>query len=401
MGDPMVQTCVTKSFILRDSLGAIKSVASWRTAALLAAGLTLGGVTTAYANGSSVNGVLVATVGLGSLQGVASTAASGATGLPQLKTPTLISQQSEVEITLVSFAVTKAAYDQIIPRFVNDWKKKTGQSVLIRTSFAGSGTQTRAVLDGLPADVVHLAVASDTNRLVKGKLIEPGWEKQTPNNGIVARSVVAIETRDGNPKKINGWKDLARPDVRWITANPKTSGVARWNYLALWGSVSESGGTEAQAKDFVTQAFKNVPILGKDARETSDIFYKKKQGDAVLNYESEILAATAQGQTNASYVLPQTNISIDTPVAVVDAVVDKRKTRDVAEAFVKFLFTPIAQRDFARVGFRPVEPKVAKDFEKKYPRVSKLYTIDDLGGWDAVDKKHFANGGVFDQIFKR
>ncbi len=398
--------------LFTPSLARSESKPAWRSAILLATGLILGGITTASAAGntpevstepafSPSNSLLLASVGVSTIQGVAAAATTRLSPLTQPNSQ-LISQQADVvEITLASFAVTKAAYDQIIPRFVNDWKKKTGQSVLIRTSFAGSGTQTRAILDGLQADITHLALAGDTNRLVKGKLIKAGWEKEVPNNGIVARSVVAIETRDGNPKKINGWQDLTRPGITWITANPKTSGVARWNFLALWGSVSEAGGTEAQARDFVGRAYKNVPILGKDARETSDIFYKKKKGDAVLNYENEVLLAAQQGQTNPSYILPQTNISIDTPVAVVDAVVNKRKTRKVAEAFVQFLFTPIAQRDFARVGFRPVNPTVAKEFEKKYPRINKLYTVNDLGGWEAIDKKFFANGAIFDQIYKR
>ena len=311
----------------------------------------------------------------------------------------LISQKPKtVEITLVTYAVTKAAYSKIIPEFVAKWKREKGQDVIIKESYGGSGTQTRAVIDGLQADVVALALALDTKRIEKAGLINPGWEKEAPNNSIVTRSVVAIETRAGNPKGINTWKDLIKPGVKIVTANPKTSGGARWNFLALWGSVTRNGGNEKQALDFVQKVFKNVVVLPKDAREASDAFYKKNQGDVLLNYENELILAAQQGKADTTYAVPPTNISIEGPVTVVDKIVDKRGTREVSEAFVEFLFTPQAQREFAKVGFRPVDPTVAKEVANKFPKIVKLYTVSNLGGWDAVQKQFFADGAIFDRI---
>ncbi len=311
----------------------------------------------------------------------------------------LISQSGKkVEITLASYAVTKAAYSKIIPQFVAKWKKEKGQDVVIRESYGGSGSQTRAVIDGLPADVVALALALDTKKIEQAGLIKPGWEKEAPNNSIVTRSVVALETRAGNPKNIKTWTDLVKPGVKIVTANPKTSGGARWNFLALWGAVVKNGGNETQALKFVTDVFKNVVVLPKDARESSDAFYKKGQGDVLLNYENEVILAAQQGKTDTSYTVPPVNISIEGPVAVVDKNVDKRGTREVSEAFVKFLFTPEAQREFAKVGFRPVDPTVSKEVKNKFPYIARLYTVADIGGWSGVQKKFFADGAIFDKI---
>ncbi|MEH1825148.1 MAG: sulfate ABC transporter substrate-binding protein [Nostoc sp.] len=311
----------------------------------------------------------------------------------------LISQGGKkVEITLVSYAVTKAAYERIIPQFVAKWKREKGQDVVIRESYGGSGSQTRAVIDGLDADIVALALALDTKKIEKAGLIQPGWEKEAPNNSIVTHSVVALETREGNPKNIKNWSDLSKPGVKVITANPKTSGGARWNFLALWGAIVKNGGSEAQALNYVTQVFRNVPVLPKDARESSDVFYKKGQGDVLLNYENEIILAAQQGKTSPSYVVPQVNISIDGPVAVVDKNVDKHRTREVSEAFVKFLFSSEAQREFAKVGFRPVNSAVTKEVQNKFPKISKLYNVQSLGGWDTIQKKFFEDGAIFDKI---
>jgi sulfate/thiosulfate transport system substrate-binding protein len=309
-----------------------------------------------------------------------------------------VSQPKTVEITLASFAVTKTAYERIIPKFVEKWKKENGgQEVRFRQSYGGSGSQTRAIVDGLEADVAHLALAQDTNRLQQAGLINSGWEKEAPNNAIVARSVVALAVRPGNPKNIKDWADLAKPGIRLITANPKTSGVARWNYLALWGSVTEANGSEDKAKEFVTAVYKNVPILPRDAREATDVFLKQGQGDALLNYENELILSGIEGKVTP-YIVPRLNISIDTPVAVVDRNVDKKGTRKVAEAFVSYLYTPEAQREFAKVGFRPALPAIEKEFAKNFRPVQKLYTVKDLGGWDAVNRKFFADKAIFDQI---
>ncbi|MEG4343521.1 sulfate ABC transporter substrate-binding protein [Microcoleus sp. A003_D6] len=303
----------------------------------------------------------------------------------------------DVELTLVSFAVTKSAYDRIIPGFVAKWKRENNQNVKFSQSYGGSGSQTRAVIDGLEADVVHLALAFDTDRIQQAGLIKAGWEREVPNNGIVSKSVVALVARSGNPKKIQGWADLAKPGIKVITANPKTSGVARWNFLALWGSVTRNGGNEQAARSFVTQVYKNVPVLPKDAREASDVFYKQNQGDVLLNYENEILLAKQKGETEP-FIIPQVNISIDNPVAVVDKNAAKHGTTKVAEAFVKYLYTPEAQQEFAKVGFRPVNSTVAGQFSSQFPRIGKLFTVSDMGGWSGVQSKFFADGAIFDQI---
>jgi sulfate transport system substrate-binding protein len=307
--------------------------------------------------------------------------------------------KSEVEITLVSFAVTKAAHEAIIPKFVEKWKKEHNQTVTFKQSYGGSGSQTRAVIDGLEADVVHLALSGDTEKIQKAGLIEPGWEKEVPNNGIVSKSVAAIITRPGNPKGIKTWADLTKPDVKLITADPKTSGIAKWNFLALWNSVIKTGGDEAKATEFVTNVYKNVPILTKDAREATDAFAKQGQGDVLINYENEVILAKQKGE-NVDYVIPDVNISIDNPIAVVDKNVDKHGNREVAEAFIKFLFTPEAQEEFVKLGFRPVDENLAKTKEvtDKFPSVKTLGTVQDFGGWPEIDKKFFADGGIFDQI---
>ncbi|BAY30925.1 sulfate ABC transporter periplasmic sulfate-binding protein [Nostoc carneum NIES-2107] len=307
--------------------------------------------------------------------------------------------KQNVELTLVSFAVTKAAHEAIIPKFVEKWKQEHNQTVTFKQSYGGSGSQTRAVIDGLEADVVHLALAGDTQKIEKAGLIQPGWEKEVPNDGIVSKSVAALVTRPGNPKAIKTWSDLAKDGVKLITADPKTSGVARWNFLALWNSVIKTGGDDAKALDFVTKVYKNVPILTKDAREATDAFFKQGQGDALINYENEIVLAEQKGE-KVTAVIPDVNISIDNPVAVVDKNVDKHGNREVAEAFVKYLYTPEAQQEFAKLGFRPVDETVAntKEVADKFPKVKTLGTVKDFGGWDAINKKFFADGAVFDQI---
>jgi sulfate transport system substrate-binding protein len=322
------------------------------------------------------------------------------TVLPTTSPAPLISQKRKpVELSLVSFAVTRAAYVEIIPLFKEKWLREHNQEVRFRHSFAGSSTQTHAVINGLPTDVVHLALALDTNRIQKAGLIQPGWEKKVPNNGIVTRTVGAIVTRAGNPKRISTWSDLTQPGVSVITADPKTSGIARWNFLAFWGSVTQTGGTEAQALDFVTRVFQNVQVLAKDAREATDIFLRQNKGDALINYENELILAAQEGLAkDASVIIPEVNISIDNAIAVVDKYVDRRGTREVAEAFVQFLYTPEAQRAFAKVGFRPLDPVVAQEFSDKFPHVTKLFTVEAFGGWNTIQEKFFIDGRVFDQI---
>jgi sulfate/thiosulfate-binding protein len=307
------------------------------------------------------------------------------------------SSENSLELTLVSYAVTRAAYENIIPKFTAEWKEKHGQDITFTQSYGGSGSQTRAVVDGLEADIVALALALDTQKIEEAGLIDPGWENEAPNGAIVHKSVAALVTREGNPKQIETWQDLAKPDVATITANPKTSGGARWNFLALWGAATRTGGDETAAENFVTQVFKNVPILPRDARESSDVFFKQGQGDVLINYENEVILAAINGQ-KLPYVVPDVNISIDNPIAVVDANVDRHGTREVAEAFVEYLFTPAAQREFAKVGFRPVDASVAEEFKEQYPEVKTLFTVEDLGGWDQVQTQFFDEGALFDKM---
>jgi sulfate transport system substrate-binding protein len=305
--------------------------------------------------------------------------------------------QKPVNVTLVSYAVTQSAYEKIIPKFVEQWKAKTGQTVTFDQSYGGSGSQTRAVIDGLEADVVALALALDTQKIEKAGLIQPGWEQEFPNESIVHKSVAALVKRD-DKVSVSKWSDLANNDIQVITANPKTSGGARWNFLALWGSVTQAGGTPQVAQTFVESVFKNVPVLPKDAREASDVFYKQGQGNVLMNYENEILLAKQKGQSQPYFIPTDYNISIDSPVAIVDTNVDKHGTREVAEAFVKFLFTPESQREFAQVGFRPVDETVAQEFTSLYPAVEHLFTIKDLGGWKQVQSEFFEDQALFDQI---
>ncbi len=307
--------------------------------------------------------------------------------------------KKDVELTLVSFAVTKQAHAVIIPKFIEKWQKEQNQRVTFKQSYGGSGSQTRAVIDGLEADVVHLALAGDTSKIEKAGLIDKGWEKEYPNNAIVTKSVAALVTREGNPKGLKDWSDLEKDGISLITADPKTSGVAKWNFLALWNAAVKKGGSESKAEAAMVKVFKNVPILTKDAREATDAFFKQGQGDALINYENEIILASQKGQ-KVAYIIPEVNISIDNPIAVVDKNVAKHGTKEVAEAFVKFLYSPEAQTEFAKLGFRPVDETVAKEkqFVDQFPAVKELATVKDFGDWAEIDNKLFANGGTFDKI---
>jgi sulfate/thiosulfate transport system substrate-binding protein len=342
--------------------------------------------------GVSLSVAIAACSGNGASNSSTSTDAGGSTAKP------VAANSQDVRLTLVSFAVTKAAHDAIIPKFVEQWKKEHNQNVTFEQSYGGSGSQTRAVIDGLEADVVHLALGLDVDKIQKAGLIQPGWEKEYPNNGVVSKSVAALITRSGNPKGLKTWADLAKDDVKLITADPKTSGIARWNFLALWNSVIKTGGGEQKALDFVTKVYKNVPILTKDAREATDIFAKRGQGDALINYENEIILAQQKGE-KLDYIIPDVNISIDNPIAIVDKNVDKHRNREVAEGFVKYLYTKEAQQEFAKVGFRPTEETAqTKELASKYPKIKNLGTVQDYGGWDSIQKKFFEDGAVFDKI---
>ena len=305
------------------------------------------------------------------------------------------------ELLLVSYAVTKAAYDRILPAFEEEWKAKTGQTVKIKSSYGGSGSQTRAVIDGLEADLVGLALGGDVLKIQEAGLIEPGWDKELPHDANITHSVVALITRPGNPKQIKGWSDLGQDGINVVTANPKTSGGARWNLLALWGSVTETGGSDAQAKDFLTTVYRNVEGLPRDAREASDVFLKRGQGDVLLNYENEAIQARKSGELSQPFLVPELNIRIDGPIAVVDQNVDKRGTRKVAEALAAYLQGEKAQQIFAEEGFRPVNESVWSKVKGQFATVKTLFTVNDFGGWQQVNTKFFGEGGLWDQLFQQ
>ena len=305
-----------------------------------------------------------------------------------------VAQQRDIEVTLVGYAVPKAAHNQIIKKFAAKWQQEHNQKVIFKQTYGGSGSQTRAVIDGLPADVVHLALGNDISKLAKAGLVSADWDRQLPNRGIVAQSVVAMITRAGNPKQIKSFGDLTRADVKWVTANPKTSGSARWNFLAIWNAGLKTNKSEAKAIAFTTAATRNIVAQPKDAREAMDAFIKQGQGDALLNYENEIIFANQRGQT-LSFVVPDLNISIDTPVAIIDRNVDKHGNRQVVEAFVKYLFEPEAQAEFVKVGYRPLNKSIT---DQRLLPVEALATIAEYGGWPSFQQKFFADGAIYDQI---
>ncbi|CAD7703011.1 unnamed protein product [Ostreobium quekettii] len=309
-----------------------------------------------------------------------------------------------IVLTLCSFAVTRMAYSQITRKFRQYYKEKTGREVRFRLSFAGSGVQARAVIDGLPADIVALALPLDVLKIVEAGLIHKDWRNRAPNGATACESVVAIVTRRGNPKNIHDWSDLVRNDVSVVTANPKTAGVARWTFLALWGNVMGRG--DSKAKAWLTDFFRHVPVQPRDAREASEVFYKQKVGDALLTYENEVYMTNQMvGEEDAlPYSAPTYNIRIEAPVAIVDRNINLRppEVREAAEAFVNFLFTPEAQREFVRCGFRSIIPSVADETPDRYPPIKTKWTVDKkIGGWYQAQSKFFNPGKILDDIQKQ
>lgn len=322
---------------------------------------------------------------------------SGLTAACQFQATLPDGRPAQVNLTLSSFAVTKKAHEAIMPLFAAQWEREHHQKVRFRTSYGPSGSQSRAVIDGLEADIVHLSLGLDVNRIAKAGLIRADWASQAPHNSIVTTSVCALITREGNPKHLQTWQDLTRDGITFVTANPKTSGAARWNFLALWGSVTQTGGTPEQAQAFVTEAFRHVAALPRDGREATDAFLKQGQGDALINYENEVILARQKGKI-LSYTIPEANILIENPITLVDKYVDKHGTREVAQAYIDFLYTPQAQEIFAQYGFRPVDATVLAAHAQEFPAVPTLFTVADLGGWETVQAQFFANGALFDQI---
>jgi sulfate transport system substrate-binding protein len=241
---------------------------------------------------------------------------------------------------------------------------------------------------------------ADTQKLEEAGLIKPGWQQRLPNNSVPTNSTVSVLVRAGNPMKLPSWDDLAKADIHVVAAKPGASGGARWNFIALWGAITENGGDESKAKEFISSVYKNADALPKDAREATDFFVTRKQGDVLLNWETEGILATNKGEWKEPILLLGPNVLTEMPIAVVDKNVDKKGTRKAAEAFAEFLYTPFAQQVFASNGFRPVTPE-GKDYAKGKFKEVKFFTIDDFGGWKKASKKFFADGGIWDQIFSQ
>jgi len=302
----------------------------------------------------------------------------------------------------VSYDPTRELYVAINAAFIKQWQAKTGKTVQIRQSHGGSGAQARAVSDGLEADVVTLALAYDIDAVQKAGLIsDPGWQKRLPQNSAPYTSTIVFLVRKGNPKGVKDWSDLVKPGIRVITPNPKTSGGARWNYLAAWEYGKRSGGgTDAKGREFVAQLFKNVPVLDSGARGATTTFVQRGIGDVLLAWENEAYLAVGEGRGQVEIVVPSLSILAEPPVAVVDKVVDKKGTRAAAEAYLQFLYSPEGQEIAARHHYRPRDATVAAKYAGTFAQV-KLFTIDEaFGGWQNAQKAHFADGGTFDQIYR-
>jgi sulfate/thiosulfate-binding protein len=301
----------------------------------------------------------------------------------------------------VSYDPTRELYRDVNAVFAKRWAASAKQQVAIRQSHGGSGKQARSVIDGLPADVVTLALAQDVDEIAKRKMIAPNWQKRLPFNSTPYYSTIVLLVRHGNPKRINDWDDLIRPGVKVITPNPKTSGGARWNYLAAWGYAQKKYGSPAKAKEFMTRLFRNVPVLDSGARGATTTFVERGQGDVLIAWENEELLAVNQlGRGKFDIVVPSVSILAEPPVAIVDKVVDRKGTRRVAEAYLKFLYTPEAQQIIARHHFRPRNAQVAARSKAKFRNVP-LFTIDrNFGGWQRAQSLHFNDGGMFDQVFE-
>jgi sulfate/thiosulfate-binding protein len=307
---------------------------------------------------------------------------------------------SEVTLLNVSYDPTRELYDDINVAFAAKWKQTHGQSVKISQSHGGSGRQARAVIDGLPADVVTLALAGDIDAIAEqGKLLPINWEQRLPDNSAPYYSTIVFLVRAGNPKQIRDWGDLIRGDVQVITPNPKTSGGARWNYLAAWAwAERQPGGSEESAREFVRRLYKNVPVLDTGARGALTTFAQRAIGDVAISWENEAhLALREMNASKFEIVVPSISVLAEPSVAVVDKVVLRRGTRELAEGYLEFLYTPEGQEIAAKNYYRPRNPEIAAKYAGQFAQVE-LVRIDHFGGWKLVQKTHFASGGVFDQI---
>jgi sulfate/thiosulfate-binding protein len=300
----------------------------------------------------------------------------------------------------VSYDPTRELYQDFNAAFVKYWKAKSGQDVTVRQSHGGSGGQARAVIDGLEADVVTLALAYDVDAIAASGLIKPDWQKRLAKNSAPYTSTIVFLVRKGNPKGIKDWGDLTKPGVQVITPNPKTSGGARWNYLAAWGyALRQPGGNDAKAKQFVTDLYKQVPVLDSGARGATNTFVQRGIGDVLLAWENEAYLSLDETPGKLEIVVPSVSVLAEPSVAVVDKNVDRKGTRAVAEAYLQYLYSPEGQEIAAKRHYRPRDEKVAAKYASSFAKV-KLFTIDEVfGGWQNAQKTHFADKGLFDQIY--
>src|SRR5438552_2666795 len=314
-----------------------------------------------------------------------------------------VAQSSPVTLLNVSYDPTRELYQDYNAAFAKYWKGKTGQQVNVQQSHGGSSKQARAVIDGLEADVVTLALAYDIDAISeKASLLPKSWQSRLPNNSSPYTSTIIFLVRNGNPKGIKDWDDLVRPGVSVITPNPKTSGGARWNYLAAWGyALKKSGGDESKAKDFVGELYKNVPVLDSGARGSTTTFVERGIGDVLIAWENEVLlGAKDLGQDKFEIVVPSVSILCEPTVSIVDKVVDKKGTRAVAQAYLEYLYAPEGQEIAAKRYYRPRSEAAAKKYASQFPKV-KLFTLAEINGdWQKTNKIHFADGGVFDQVYQ-
>jgi len=308
--------------------------------------------------------------------------------------------KADTSLLNVSYDPTRELYKDFNAVFANHWKKQTGETLAIKTSHGGSGKQARAVIDGLEADVVTLALAYDVDAIAQKGLIAPNWIKRLPDNSAPYTSTIVFLVRKGNPKNIKDWNDLAKPGIDVITPNPKTSGGARWNFLAAWGyALKQPGGNDQKARELVTRIYKNVKVLDSGARGSTTTFVERGLGDVLIAWENEAyLSVKELGPDKFDIVTPSISILAEPSVAVVDKVVDKRGTRRVATAYLEYLYSPIGQEIAARHYYRPRNKEVASRYANQFAKV-KLFTVDQVfGGWEKAQKTYFGDGGIFDQI---
>jgi len=309
---------------------------------------------------------------------------------------------NEVTLLNVSYDPTRELYQDFNKVFTEHWKKIAGQDVKIKQSHGGAAKQARSVIDGLQADVVTLALSYDIDEIAQRGILAKDWQKRLPNNSAPYTSTIFFLVRKGNPKNIKEWSDLARPGISVITPNPKTSGGARYNYLAAWGyALKQPGGNEQTAQDLLTKIYKNVPVLDSGARGATTTFVEREIGDVLITWENEALLAIRElGPDKVQIVAASLSILAEPPVTIVDKVVDRRGTRKVAEAYLKFLYSDEGQELAGKHYYRPINEKIAAKYSSQFPKL-KLLTVDEVaGGWTKAQKTHFADGGSFDRIYQ-